>query len=384
MDQLQALELLIKSQAEQIRLLTETNARQSEQLCGLQQRIDKLLAQIAWFTRQFYGRKSEKLSLLDPNQLSLFGPTGADPRELDEIEVARQVAQERIEPETNTGKKKRSNRDMLDGLPVIEEVIEPEGVDKTRYKLIGEERTRTLEFKPGELYVREIVRPKYGLVDNLNPSESETPGVLLAPLPLLPVYKGLPGASLLAEILLQKYEYHLPFYRQVRQFHHLDVKIPQNTLSGWFKPACELLKPLYEVLKEEVLDTGYLQVDETTLPVISTESRMAKKEYLWVVRSVMKKLLFFHYDDGSRSQETASSLSKSFSGYLQSDGWQAYNVFDREERVCLVSCMVHMRRYYEKALNENKSLAEHFLKVFLYLFCLDNYRTLPIRANIIK
>jgi len=57
MDQIQAVELLIQSQAEQIRQLTEANAKLSEQLTGMQQRMDKLLAQIAWFTRQFYGRK---------------------------------------------------------------------------------------------------------------------------------------------------------------------------------------------------------------------------------------------------------------------------------------------------------------------------------------
>ena len=61
MDQSEALDLLIKSQAEQIRQLSEANARQAEQLTDLQQKIDKLLSQIAWFTRQFYGRKSEKL-----------------------------------------------------------------------------------------------------------------------------------------------------------------------------------------------------------------------------------------------------------------------------------------------------------------------------------
>jgi len=63
---MQAEELLIQSQAEQIRQLTEANTRLSEELSGMQQRIDKLLAQIAWFTRQFYGRKSEKLSQLIP------------------------------------------------------------------------------------------------------------------------------------------------------------------------------------------------------------------------------------------------------------------------------------------------------------------------------
>ena len=82
----------------------------------------------------------------------------------------------------------------------------------------------------------------------------------------------------------------------------------------------------------------------------------------------MKKLVFFYYNDGSRSQQTVGTLLKSFTGYLQSDGWQAYNVFDKEDQVCLVGCMAHIRRYYEKALNENKALAEHALKEIQHLY----------------
>jgi len=368
---MQAEELLIQSQAEQIRQLTEANTKLSEELSGMQQRIDKLLAQIAWFTRQFYGRKSEKLSRLDPNQLSLFETIEDKEKRFEEIEAARLAAETQIEEHARTRKKERSTRKMLEDLPVVEVVVEPEELDRDKYKRIGEERTRTLEFEPGKLYVKELVRPKYGLKDNTAPAVDGTPGVIIAPLPLLPIYKGLPGATLLSEILLQKYVYHLPFYRQVQQFKHLGVKIPENTLSGWFKPTCELLKPLYEVLKKEVIDTDYLQVDETTLPVINKESRKAKKEYLWMVRAVMKKLVFFYYNDGSRSQGTVGTLLKTFTGYLQSDGWQAYNVFDKEDQVCLVSCMAHIRRYYEKSLNENKTLAEHALKEIQQLYRIE-------------
>jgi len=93
-----------------------------------------------------------------------------------------------------------------------------------------------------------------------------------------------------------------------------------------------------------------------------------------MVRAVMKKLVFFYYNDGSRSQQTVGTLLKSFPGYLQSDGWQAYNVFDKEDQVCLVGCMVHIRRYYEKALNENKALAEHAIRPIAlsrknFMFC---------------
>lgn len=282
--------LLIKTQADQIRQLTESNAKQSEQLLALQEKIDQLLAQLAWFTRQFFGRKSEKLAQLDPNQLSLFETLTAEGQRLEEIEAAREVAREEIDTRATEKTRQRSHRKLLENLPIVEEVIEPESIDLNIYKRIGEERTRTLEFEPGKLFVKEIIRPKYGLKDNMTPAAEGQASVIIAPLPLLPIYKGLPGASLLAEILLQKYEYHVPFYRQIREFHHLGVKIPENTLNGWFKPVCELLKPLYEVLKTEILETDYIQVDETTLPVIDKESHQARKEYLWIVRSVMKKL----------------------------------------------------------------------------------------------
>lgn len=89
-------------------------------------------------------------------------------------------------------------------------VIEPDRVDLDRYRRIGEERTRTLEFEPGRLYVKETVRPKYGLKDNLSlPKEGES-DVIIAPLPPFPVYKYLAGSTMLAKMLLQKYKYHVP------------------------------------------------------------------------------------------------------------------------------------------------------------------------------
>lgn len=296
MTQTETLELLVatlqqanSSQSESIERLT----RQNEQL---QNKLQELLAQVAWLNRQLFGRKSEKLPHLDPNQLSLFDP----PVQPLEHEIPEEAAAQEPVCSTTPKKKVRQNRNMLDGLPVVEIVIEPEGVDPDKYKRIGEERTRTLEFEPGKLYVKEIIRPKYGLKDNISLPQGHQGSVIIAPLPLLPIYKGLPGASLLTEILLQKYEYHVPFYRQVREFHHLGLKISENTLQGWFKPACELLKPLYEELKKQVLKADYIQVDETTLPVINKQNHKAVKEYLWIVRAVMDGLVFFHYDDGSR------------------------------------------------------------------------------------
>jgi len=372
--------LLIKSQAEQNRLLAEINARQSEvnakqseQLASLQQQVDKLLTQLAWFNRQFFGRKSEKLALLDPNQLSLFENQTMEQQRLEAIEAARQKAEEEIAEVTKATapKAKRTNRQFLEDLPVVRVVIEPESVDLKHYKCIGEECTRTIEHEPGKLYVKETVYPKYGLKSNTHVPVEGQSGVIMAQRVLTPIHKCIAGASLLAEILLQKYEFHMPFYRQVRLLKLLGLNVPESTLGGWFKPVCELLKPLYEAIKAEVLDSDYIQVDETTLPVISKEKKKAAKEYLWTVRSVMKKMIFFHYENGSRSKNTAIKLLESFSGHLQSDGYNAYNAFDHKEDVTLVACMAHIRRHFETARAENQTLADFALSQIQLLYRLE-------------
>lgn len=246
-------------------------------------------------------------------------------------------------------------------------------MDLDRYRRIGEERTHTLEFEPGRLYVKETVRPKYGLKDNLSlPKEGES-GVIIATLPPSPVYKCLAGSTILAEMLLQKYEYHVPFYRQVKEFRHLGVRLSESTLSGWFKPVCELLRPLYDELVRLVVGCGYVQADETTVRVISKGKGKADKEYLWMVRAVMEKLVIFHDDDGSRSGQTIRKLLKDFKGYLQGDGYSAYNVFEGTEGVCLIACLAHIRRHFEMALEENRSLAEHALKIIQGIYRTEHF-----------
>jgi transposase len=250
MPQGETLELLVRTQQEELHQQQALNASLTESNRQLTNRVNELLSQVAWLNRQLFGRRSEKLSRLDPNQPSLFDEVSAPRQTAEEIESAREAAVEQISVAVVNKKKERRQRKLLENLPVIEVVIEPEGIDHEKYKRIGEERTRTLEFEPGRLYVKEIVRPKYGLKDNAALPDEGVSSVLIASLPLLPIYKGLPVASMLTEILLQKYEYHVPFYRQVRAFRHLGLRIPEHTLSGWFKPACELLRPLYEELKK--------------------------------------------------------------------------------------------------------------------------------------
>lgn len=293
-------------------------------------------------------------------------------------EEKRDEAMEKIEKESAEEKKqKRQNRKMMEDLPVLEtEVIEPDGVDLSLYRRIGEEVTRVVKHKPGMLYVKEIIRPKYALKDNMQPPPEGQKGVEIAPMPLMPVDKCIADTSLLAEILLQKYEYHVPFYRQIQQYRHLGMKgLTESTLDGWFKKTVELLKPLYEVLKQEVFSCDYVQADETTVPVINKEKHRADKEYLWMVRSVMEKLAIFHYDGGSRAGAVIESLASQyhFKGYLQCDGFAGYETaFKTNPCVQLVNCLVHIRRHFEQALDENREMAEHGLTQIQHVYKIEH------------
>ena len=365
---LQPLQQVNASQAETIKKLTLQNE-------SLQSRIKELTAQVAWLNRQLFGRKSEKLPVYNPAQLDLF----ADmlPENAQQISEARDEAVERITVTKEERRQERKNRIMMEDLPVLEQVIlTPDNLDRNLYKKIGQEVTRIVEHKPGQLYIKEIIREKWGLKDNTSTAPKGMSGVLIAPMPLLPIYKGVAGASLLSEILLQKYEYHMPYYRQIKQYGHLGMKgLTESTVDGWFKQTMELLRPLYEALKSEVMKAGYVQADETTTPVINRESHKAAKEYLWMVRAVMERLVLFHYDHGSRAGAVMESLSNryNFKGYLQCDGFAGYETaFRTNPDVRLVNCMVHIRRHFEQALDENRQMAEHALAEIQHLYKIEH------------
>jgi transposase len=110
-----------------------------------------------------------------------------------------------------------------------------------------------------------------------------------------------------------------------------------------------------------VFASDYIQVDESTVPVIDNEKHRTVKAYLWMVRSVMEKLVFFHYDKGSRSQKVIVGLLHNYQGAVQTDGYEAYSIYEHKKGVLLLGCWAHARRKFTEALDEDKSGAEYAL-----------------------
>lgn len=332
------------------------------------QQIHKLTDQLAWFRHKFFGSSSEKHIAADPNQRKIdWEGLEVLPEEKEAIEDAEKELIEYERRKPNKEKKKPVRQPLPDHLRRVVEVIEPEGI-QDNWVRIGEEVTEILEHKPGETYVRRIERPKYAIkpivaeenAEN-EQNEEEAPAIRIAPMPLLPMPRSNAGPSMLAELMMNKYFYHLPFHRQISMFKMIGVRLPASTVNGWFQGSSDLLRALYNRLKEKVLETDYIQVDESTIPVINNQKHKTTKAYLWMVRSVMDNLVFFHYDKGSRAQRVVVDLLKDYQGAVQTDGYEAYSIYEQKKGVLLLGCWAHARRKFSESLAEDKSGAEYAL-----------------------
>ena len=326
-------------------------------------KIKQLIDQLSWYRRKFWNPRSEKYIPEDPNQCKIdFDGLDVLPEEEEVIKEAEKeiITYEREKPNT---KKKPVRLPLPDHLRREEEIIEPDGIDE-RWVKIGEEITEILEHKPGELFVRKIIRPKYVLKTDTTEEDTEesTEKIIIGALPMLPLPRSNAGPSLLAELLIGKYMHHLPFHRQLAIFKQSGVSIPASTVNGWFKGSSDLLRALYHRLRELVMETDYIQVDESTVPVIDNKKQRAAKSYLWVVRSVMDNLMFFHYDQGSRAQRVVIDLLRDYQGAVQTDGYDVYRIYEQKKGVLLLGCWAHARRKFTEALKEDKAGAEYALK----------------------
>jgi transposase len=244
-----------------------------------------------------------------------------------------------------------------------EEIIIEPAQETTTCKKMGEEITEVLEYAPGELYVKQYKRIKYAKPDNS--------GVIIGELPSRPIEKAMAGEGLLAQIVIDKYVDHLPLYRQMQRFERSGVKLSYSTLTDWVSGTCNLITPLFEALKTEVLQTGYLHADETPIKVMDKDKKGAThRGYYWVYQNSIDKIVFFDYQE-SRGREGPADILQNFKGYLQTDGYIAYDVFDKKENITQIHCMAHARRMFNDALDNDRAVAEHAMQEIQKLYAIE-------------
>ncbi|GAA0008130.1 hypothetical protein BRDID11002_81370 [Bradyrhizobium diazoefficiens] len=227
-----------------------------DQALSQMDRLQHLLRQLQ---RAQFGRRSEKL---DPEQLQLA---------IEDIEQAI-AGDEAVQDRKDTAgarqraERRRASRGALPAhLPHIDVTIAPEDTNcpccRTPLHVIGEETSRRLDVVPAQFRVIVTHRPKYAC-------RACTDGVVQAPAPERLIKGGLPTEAMVAHVLVAKFAWHLPLYRQAQMLLAQGIDIKRSVLAFWVGYAGAELRPLWLRLREIILTANKIAVDETTAPVL--------------------------------------------------------------------------------------------------------------------
>lgn len=331
-------------------------------------RIAQLEKQVNYLKRQLYGGKAERYINPDPQarQLELFEGIDILPGEK---EAAAQAEQEiRNEKEARAKRMEKAKKSAIrKALPEhLERKIEhlyPEGYNPEEWDLLDANEplyTEILMKEPTKFYVLRTYRHKaIRKADHV---------IVTANCPIKPIAKSYASSSLLADLMVDKYVDHIPFYRQHKQFERLGMKIPESTILGWFQGVSDLLMPLHFRLWELMKKTDYLQCDETTLPIVRNDKHKTVKGYIWLVRDPTSGRQYFYWDKGSRSGEVVLKLFSGYQGALQTDGYERYELLDGRKGVMLLACWAHARRKFSDSIKNDKERAESALDQIQLLY----------------
>jgi transposase len=340
-----------------IRLLEEKD----EKIADLQFRLNNL-------ERALFGKSSERhLPVAQiPNQPSLFELEAA----IQNSEPVKTTVNQHNREKALADKENHNGRNAFPKhIERVEEIIEPEG-DLSAYKYIGDEVTEKLDYVPGKIIVKRIVRKKYVKINN----QEDRTEIIIGKLPSSPIEKGIPTAMLLAWLIAEKFVYHIPFHRTLQKFSHQGISIKPSTVSGWMRQCSRLLLLLYDKLLEKVLAQDYLMVDETPLLVMDKDKEGGTHlGYLWAYYAPLTKMVFFQYQPGRHAAWPKETLN-SFKGYMQTDGYVVYKDLHLHNRnIIPMNCMAHARRKFDEAKMHNRETSEQGLNYFHQLYEVERY-----------
>lgn len=344
-------------QAELMAANSELKAAQTAvQLTTLE--IEKLKFQIAKLRRMQFGKSSERIAR-QIEQLEL---------QLEELETGEAEDISKAEAEGRpavTQERKAKRKPLPEHLPRHEIVHEPAndgactcpdcGAGMAK---LGEDITEVLDYVPGRFQVIRHVRPKYAC--------KACDVITQAPAPAMPTPRGRATPSTLAHLLVSKYCDHLPLYRQSEIYARDGVDLDRSTLCDWVGQAAWLLQPIVDGIRRHVFAGDKIHGDDTTVPVLAPGLGRTKTGRLWVyVRddrpfcgTAPPAAAYFYSPD--RGGEHPAAHMKTFTGYLQADGYAGFEALYHAGRtdpgpITEVACWAHCRRKFFDVWEATKS-----------------------------
>jgi len=320
--------------------------------------------QLAWFKKQLFGTKSEKRhrESIDVSQLSLGealeGERRAAPKTVTVKAHARNVtqpAEPREEPPLR----------FEDSVPRTRRVILPPEVldlDESEYEIIGEKVTQRLVQTPAVYRVEEIVRPVVKLKSEQRICTAPAdPGVL---------EKSMADVSLLAGLLIDKFRFHLPLYRQHQRMEAAGIHLARSTLTTWVHRSIDLLRPIYDAQLASILTSQVLAMDETPIKAGRKSKGKMKQGYYWPIFGDQQEVAFPFAR--SRAHKHAAEILGEYCGTFISDDYGAYRAYaESHPGTTRASCWAHVRRKFVEAEDVEPDRVARALELIRAMYAIE-------------
>jgi transposase len=350
---------------------------------------EKLKVQLAKLRREKFGASSERIErTIEQFELALeeieaakaetTAPTSASEPDVPDLPPVPAGA-------AATDKKKR--RQLPAELPRRDIVHAPTGVCKacggTERRQVGESVTEVLEYTPGRFEVVRHVRPAC--------SCRKCEAMVQAPMPDLPIPRGMAGASFLAHIATSKFCDHLPLYRQAEIYARSGIDVDRSQLAGWLGHLAWLLEPLGELIAEHVMAGRMIHADDTPVPVLAPGAGRTKTGRQWVYlrderphAGTAPPAVLYRYTPDRKGEHCRAQLAN-FTGWLHADGYagfgKLYEIAGASSsalplagppRIAEVACWAHVRRgFFDEAKGSGSPIAQEALAKIGALFDIE-------------
>lgn len=313
--------------------------------------IQHMIEQLVLARHRQFGASSEQM----PGQARLFDEAEALAQSSTEAEdIAPVPPQTQPSDQGKDSSSKKTARGKRGPLPadlprvdVIHDVAEAERTCAcgTAMVEIGEDVSEQLDIVPMQVRVLRHIRKRYGC-----PTSAHAP--VTAALPPQPLPKSNASADFLAMLLTVKFVDGLPLTRFGKVLDRHDMPVPIQTLARWVIGTGQVLQPLFNLMRDALLDGALIHLDETVVQVLKEKDKKpTSNSYMWVQTGGPpdKPVVLFDYDR-SRGGAVPVRLLQGWRGYLMTDGYDGYNQLAKSEGVERLVCWAHVRRRYVDAV----------------------------------
>jgi len=326
----------------------------------LRQEVQQLKQQLDWFKKQIFGQKSEKRFVDNSTHPSLFDelPVPDDSKTEKQTITYKRRKNKQRDKECVTEKGLRFDKQVPVEIITIE-APQMQGPDAQDYEVIDEKVTRRLAQRPGSYVVLEYRRQMVKHKTNQTLNTAAAPETVFE--------KSMVDVSFLAGMLVDKFVYHLPLYRQHQRLQQAGVTLSRSSLTSWTQRALDLLKPISDAQLKQILLSQVLAMDETPIKAGKKQKGKMQSTWFWPIYGEQDEVAFTW--SNTRGSIHVEQQLNGFKGTLLSDGYCAYDKFAKNNPdVTLAQCWTHTRRYFVKSQEIEPHATEQALEFIGVLY----------------